>query len=345
MIDTCQAVAARVKNEGLKRESSATLQPSAFSLITFSLQPKSLFIFLLPLFTLLCGTMANAAETQKKEEPPEIRRTATIQRYGGEKLLHSPLSLALDAKNGDLIITSFGSGEVVILDKNGALIKRMGPEAGLISPYGVAIDDMGRIYVSEIQTGMLKVFSPGGILEDKIDLSRAVGRPVSPGRITLDKDDRIYVADLRNNEILVLNHRGDFVKSMGNFDYLQKAVVVNDKILGLSAHGTAVSLFNQEGVLLSAFGKHGDESARNFSFPTGFAVDSKNRIWIADAFQHRLKVFSLDGELLFNFGRMQEKTGGFFFPVDLCFGDKGKLFVLEKGADRIQVFQVGDLDE
>jgi hypothetical protein len=42
---------------------------------------------------------------------------------------------------------------------------------------------------------------------------------------------------------------------------------------------------------------------------------------------------------------MQEKTGGFFFPVDLCFGDKGKLFVLEKGAERIQLFHVDDLDE
>jgi len=29
--------------------------------------------------------------------------------------------------------------------------------------------------------------------------------------------------------------------------------------------------------------------------------------------------------------------------VDLCFGEDGRLFVLEKGANRVQVFRVEDL--
>lgn len=303
---------------------------------------------------LLLGAGPGHAAEKKREEPkkalsprvsaPEIRRTAVIQDRDGERTLRSPIALVRDPQNGDLVITSFETGEVVILDKGGALIKRLGKEQGLVSPYGVAMDSKGRIYVSEVNTGFLKVFSPGGVLEDEIDLSKITGKTVAPGRITLDKDDFIYVVDLNSQRVLVLNNKGDLVLSPGGFNYLQKAGAVSgDRIIGLSAQGTAVKVFSRAGALLNSFGSHTDELERSFSFPTGFAIDAKGRLWIADAFQHRLKVFSLDGKLLFNFGRMEEKTGGFFFPADLCFGENGELFVLEKGANRLQVFQVKDL--
>jgi DNA-binding beta-propeller fold protein YncE len=276
---------------------------------------------------------------------PDIIRLTVFRGQGGDKLLHTPLAIARDAKTGDLIASSFRTNEVVILDKQGFLIKKLGRSAGLVSPYGVAVDELGRIYVSEIQTGMVKILSPGGRLEDEIDLSKAMGRVVAPGRITLDRDGTLYVADLKDNVILVFNGRGDFVHSIAGFDYLQKAGLVNGHIIGLSAYGKTVQIFTKTGKMLSTFGGHGVISEQNFSFPSGFAVDSKGRLWITDAFQHRLRIFSLAGEHLFDFGKMQEKDGGFFFPVDLCFGRMGKLYVLEKGGERIQVFQVSDLKE
>ncbi len=234
----------------------------------------------------------------------------------------------------------------MILDRNGALLQRLGKQAGLVTPYGVTLDKEGRIYVSEVQTGFLKILGPSGVLIDKIDLSELRNKTVSPGRIAMGQDGEVYIVDLNANEILVLSKEGTRLHPLGNFGYLQKAGPGPDlEIIGLSGQGTAVTIFSADGQLLRSFGKHGDEKSRNVSFPSGFAVDGKNRLWIADAFQHRLKVFSLTGEFLFNFGKMEEEDGGFFFPVDLCFGDHGELYVLEKGADRIQVFQVEDLNE
>lgn len=313
-------------------------------------------LFLISSCLLVCG--AGPAWAQVKKTAPEkkivapsaaaalpaITRIAVFQNPRGELFLRSPIAMARDEKSGDLIVTSSESGEVVVLDKNGALVKRLGMDAGLVSPYGVAIDGKGRIYVSEVRSGLLKILSPSGTLVEEIDLSRRLGKAIAPGRITLDKNGLISIADLNNNEILLFNSQGDFVRSLGAFDYLQKAGAVGDgRIIGLSAQGKAVQVFSREGALLNAFGEHGDSVERNMSFPTAFTVDSKGRLWIADAFQHRLKVFSLDGKFLFNFGRMEEAAGGFFFPVDLCFDGTGKLFVLEKGANRIQVFQIDDL--
>jgi sugar lactone lactonase YvrE len=285
-----------------------------------------------------------AAPGEAPSKAPVIRRLATIQDEKGEKLLRSPLSLARDEKSGDLIVTSFESGEVVILDRNGAVITRMGKASGIVSPYGVAVDREGRILVTEVQTGLLKVFSPGGQLLDRIDLSASSGRTVSPGRIMLGADGAVYVADLTGNQIVVLSSKGDFSRALGSFAYLQKGgPIEGGKVIGVSGMEKAVTVYSADGEQLQSFGEHGGESASTVSFPTGFAVDGRGRLWIADAFQHRLKVFSLDGKFLFNYGRMEEETGGFFFPVDLCFGENGEMFVLEKGANRIQVFQVDDL--
>ena len=274
---------------------------------------------------------------------PEITRVAVFQNQGGERLLHDPLALARDEKNGDLLVTSFETGEVVFLDRRGGLIKKMGAESGLASPYGIALDSAGRIYVSEIKTGLLKILDAAGQVSDVIDLGEVTGKSVAPGRITIGKDGLIYLADLNNNEILILNGKGALVGKVGDFAYLQKAGLTGDRIIGLSGQGKAVKLVKKDGSNPVTFGDHGDEGERNVSFPTGFAIDSKGRLWIADAFQHRIKVFTLDGKFLFNYGRMEEQKGGFFFPVDLCFGDNGELFVLEKGASRIQLFHVGDL--
>lgn len=308
---------------------------------------------------LVAGPVPSSAQVKKKEEKkavekaavpatpynaPEIRLIAVFQDQGGEKILRSPLSLVRDHTNGDLIVSSFEAGEVVILDKSGALVKRIGEETGLVSPYGVALDAKGLLYVGEVRTGLLKVFSPIGSLVDEFDLSDVMGKTVSPGRIMLGKDGFLYIADLTNNEILIFDLKGKFVRSVGKFDYLQKGGPDgDDRIIGLSAMGEAVKVFTRGGELLHSFGKHGDSPDKNISFPTGFAVDARKRLWIADAFQHRLKVFSLDGRFLFNFGQMEEKGSGFFFPVDLCFTESGELIVLEKGANRIQIFQVDDL--
>lgn len=295
---------------------------------------------LLLCFLLFCPAPVAVA---KDGEAPAITLKTIFESQGGEKFLQTPLALALDPHNGDLVVSSFGANQIVILDKFGTLVRRIGREAGLISPYGVAVDDKGRIYVSEIDTGLLKILSPGGLLVDRIDLSALAGRPVAPGRITLGSDGAILVADLRNNTILLINDKGELERTFGTFVKLQKAVFIKDAIVGSSAYGDAMSFFDKKGTSLSSFGKHGDELDKNFSFPAGFAVDGKGRLWIADAFQHRLKVFSLKGKHLFNFGQLEEKGSGFFFPVDICFGSQGELLVLEKGGGRIQIFQVDDL--
>ncbi|MBI5442710.1 MAG: NHL repeat-containing protein [Deltaproteobacteria bacterium] len=301
----------------------------------------------LPLFLLLLLLAVEAWSGEVRNARPSVERSAVLESQAGESFLRAPLALARDPKNGDLLVTSFEAGEVVILDRRGSLLRRLGREVGLASPHGVAIDRAGRIYVSEAGAGTVKVLSPSGTIVDELDLARIAERPVSPGRITFGPSGRLYVVDLRSDAVLVVSEDEKLLATLGKFESLQKAAEgPGGQIVVLSGRGKAVTVFRPDGELIRSFGGHGEPGERNVSFPTGFAVDAKGRVWIADAFQHRLKVFSLDGEFLFNHGGLegQVEKDALYFPVDLAFGEKTELFVLEKGANRIQVLRIGDLE-
>lgn len=292
--------------------------------------------------------VAASAPVSAQAKAPALVLVDVIGGRAGEKLLSSPVALALDEKNGDLLVASFESGEVVVLDKSGAVVKRMGVESGIAAPSGVAVDAGGNIVVAELNSGELKIFSSVGSLVDRIDLSALVRRKVAPGRIMIGRDGVLYIADLQQDEVLVLSAKGELLRTLKGGDLLQKGGPAGDgRLVSVSAGGTAVQFFTADGARLASFGRHGDDSERSFSFPSGFAVDGRGRIWIADAFRHRLTVWSREGNFLFTFGGPEQKPGdgGLFFPVDLCFGPGGTLYLLEKGASRLQVYQVSDLKD
>ena len=71
-------------------------------------------------------------------------------------------------------------------------------------------------------------------------------------------------------------------------------------------------------------------------------MDIRNgRLYVPDVGNHRVNVFSLDGEGLFHFGGHGRDAGRFDTPESAKINSRGQLFVADLGNDRIQVF---DLD-
>lgn len=72
----------------------------------------------------------------------------------------------------------------------------------------------------------------------------------------------------------------------------------------------------------------------------GLAMDRAGRLFVADQQDHRVRVFSPRGELLFAFGRKGAGPGDLADPCCLAFAPNGDLVVKEYGNHRYSVFVV-----
>lgn len=74
--------------------------------------------------------------------------------------------------------------------------------------------------------------------------------------------------------------------------------------------------------------------------PTGISIHpSDGVVYVADTHEHRIALFTPDGQLISTFGSMGTEPGQMIYPTDVAFGPEGRIYVSEFGGnDRIQVF-------
>lgn len=300
----------------------------------------------------LAAQDATPAPNESDPAPsPQIKIAHLIDQYGKDRPFRDPMSIDVDpfGASGEVLIADTGNNTVAVFSPSGTLKMAIGKVAALSAPIGAVFDPNGELIISEMDSPILKVMSVRGALADKIDLSSYApegGDPVNPGRMCMDARGNLYVVDRANQQVLVLDpqHRlkrrvGGRGHEEGQLRMLQDVAVDPDGTLFLvSGREAAVHVFGDRGDFRFRFGDHGFGKA-SFSFPSGIAVDHKGRIWVADSVQHAVKVFDRGGGFLFEWFGVDEKHA-LDFPADLAFDGGGRLYVLEKGACRVQVLEI-----
>ena len=122
------------------------------------------------------------------------------------------------------------------------------------------------------------------------------------------------------------------------------------KALGM---GHQVIKLSQEGEVLMRLGVAGvaGDDAHHFNGPAAVLAAPDGSIWVADGHRggnNRVLKFSSEGELLFQLGggidALSRESGAFNDPHDLKMDSQGRLFVADRGNNRIQIFdQSGEL--
>jgi len=117
--------------------------------------------------------------------------------------------------------------------------------------------------------------------------------------------------------------------------------------------GHQVLKLNQDGEVLMRLGEAGvaGDDATHFNGPAAVLVAPNREIWIGDGHRggnNRVLKFSPDGELLLQLGggieSISRESGRFNDPHDLKMDSRGRLFVADRGNNRIQIFsQDGEL--
>ncbi len=284
-----------------------------------------------------------SAHVQPLDEFPFL---FSVTRLSDGSSLRDPLGLAVSKQSGDILVADTGNDRLCIFHADGILAKSIGRVSGIQSPIGAAFTKNEEIYLTEIGTREIKRLGFSGAPLPSIVPEAPDGAAVMPGRIATDGKGNIYAADRAEPRVLIISGANSVsvtkqIKQASKSrepEWKVQDVEVDDagNIYVVSSQGLAVHVFDPNGRHLRSFGKHGS-NRDEFSFPTGAAIGPDGNLWIVDSFRQELKVFTPQGEFLFRWGITGMGEGELFYPIDIAFG-KSILYVLEKGASRLQAF-------
>jgi DNA-binding beta-propeller fold protein YncE len=155
--------------------------------------------------------------------------------------------------------------------------------------------------------------------------------------LSLDTTNNIYLLDTFNEQVLVLDPLGKFIRSVvfpGDFGFMSDIVV--------SATGTIylVDSVNNQVYAASPDKNEFSSIGSNFSeFATGL-VSSDSGLFLIDRRSGRIILIGFDGNILEQkFGAGYE-NGQLRFPTALCLDSNKRLFVADQGNNRVQIFEI-----
>ena len=217
---------------------------------------------------------------------------------GNFKMLNYDTNGNLQKQNlfSDDSVSIIGEGDLSFVLKWGSQGKNDGE---FHSPFGVALNSHGDIYVADSSNNRVQKFnSDGTYLSQFGSTGSGDGEFQKPFGIAIDTSGNVYVTDMGNNRI-------------------QK--------------------FNSDGTYISQFGSTGSGDGE-FQVPVGIAIDTSGNVYVTDVENNRIQKFNSDGTYLSQFGSQGSGDGEFQMPFGIALNTSGDIYVADSSNNRIQKF-------
>src|SRR5262249_380957 len=218
----------------------------------------------------------------------------------------------------------------------------------LIKPRAAAIDANDRIYVVD-WTARIQVFDVDGNYL-KHTWTTPDYRNGRPSGLSIDRDGNLLVSDSHYHCLRIYSPEGVELRMIGGeggtapgqFGYVSDAVQDADGYFYLAEfpQNQPLPKLHPNWKFLKCWGSPGSEPGQ-FARVRGLALGPDGNLYAADACNHRIQVFTRDGELVRVWGKPGTEPGELSFPYDLAFGCNGELYVIEYGNHRVQKFTAG----
>ncbi len=254
------------------------------------------------------GLFLPGCTNQTSTGKPNLQPDLAWGRLGlADGRFQKPRAMTIDAEDRIYIVDK--TGRVQVFDTEGRFLKLWNtPAIEFGKPTGLGINREGLIMVADTHYFRILFYTPEGtLLEDK-----TIGGIHGPkiGEFAFVTD---VVQDLDGNY---------FISEYGEFDRIQK--------------------YSSDGKFICRFGKSGDQPMQ-FSRPQSLAVDSKNRLWITDACNHRIQIVRCNDdqpELIQIIGKQGSERGELRYPYGICLTNDDQACVVEYGNHRIQKWNI-----
>ena len=217
--------------------------------------------------------------------------------------VQNPTALALSPDDRYLFVACPNRSTVMVFDRQAQSVSEMRFDEQYIpaTPYGLAVDADGTIFVADESRGVVRGYELSG----KFKVTVGKGLLERPVGIAVDRKRRIlYVIDGGNR---------------------------NSSRQVLDAYATS------DGRHLRTIGTSGYGPGQ-FLFPTNVAVAPDGNVYVADTLNSRIQVFDPEGTLVTMFGFLGDRPGAFGKPKGLAFDAFGNLHVVDSQLSYVQVF-------
>lgn len=271
--------------------------------------------------------------------------------YGRQELpLHRPLAVG-ESPDGSIYIADTGNGLIQVFDHNGRFKGTIGKPGGeeakegeLSFPVGLAFDEKSNVFVTDSRSGHISVFSPKGEFLGYFGETESSKAVVAPTGIAY-KNNRFYVTDLDSHKIAVLDYKGDKVYEIGagrgdgegQLQYPNYVWVgAEGEVFVSDSNNNRVQVFGPGGEVTRVI--RGDEANATLNLPRGISIDEHGNIHVVSVFNHKVKVFDSEGNIVYTYGDRGERDGELNFPNGLFIAGK-RIYITDRENNRVQVWE------
>jgi sugar lactone lactonase YvrE len=220
------------------------------------------------------------------------------------------------------------------------------PLFALWTPYGLAVDSKGNIYIADGKVGAIFVFNTETkeLQMIKNGVNAHFGDIIG---LAMDDSDRLFVSDTKFHHILVfgkdrkvegsisegglVDPGGMAIDNENRFLYVADAAL--DQVFVYDAD--KLNLIRKIG---TAGKKHTLTEPGQFSVPTNVAVDADANLYVTDMYNNRVEVFDADGNFIRQWGKSGDRPGTFSRPKGIAIDADGHVWVADAVQDILQCY-------
>jgi DNA-binding beta-propeller fold protein YncE len=220
----------------------------------------------------------------------------------------SPLGIDIDHE-GRLYIADSGNHRVQILEAKGGFISEIkvpGDHNHPADPTDVAVDELNhKCYIVDNDNHRVLAYDLSKLKLLKTSGSHGEGKDRFryPFFIALGKEQNLYVVDVINTRVQVLNSEGLFIAEIGRWGvekgefFRPKGVAIdkNNRVYVSDSYMGVIQVFESTGEFYAALGDSATGKVKKFRTPMGLFIDQENRLYVVETLANKVSVFQLDG--------------------------------------------------